>query len=127
MHEFIEGTVTEGNRIGRKLGFPTANVAIDESCGIKNGVYAARAETPYGIFQAMVSIGTRPTVTSSMQRLMEVNLFDFEGDLYGKRIRVELVEYLRAEEKYPSIEELREQIEKDKQNSLKILNNDDKQ
>lgn len=107
--------------MGRSLGFPTANLLIDPSLEIANGVYAGRvalAGKPYG---ALVNIGYNPTVPTGGKRLLEAHLLDFSGDLYGRTISVELVAFLRPEQKFASLDELRERIEQDKTEIIKIL------
>lgn len=118
----ITGRVEQGNRIGRKLGFPTANISISNKPDVRDGVYAVKVRTPDGeFFQGMANIGTRPTVTESKKRFLEVNIFGFGDDLYGKTIDVELLAYIREERTFASVEELKEQIEKDKQCVLAAL------
>ncbi len=114
----ITGTVIAGNRIGNSLGFPTANVALDAAAGpvdgLADGVYAATVTTPAGTFRAMANVGTRPTVSRSPERLLEVHLFGFSGDLYGQTLRVALHEFIRPEVKFSSLNELKQAIENDK-------------
>lgn len=121
MHIIIEGTVVSGNKIGSKLGFPTANIAMTDDMAVENGVYAATVVTEYGKFDAMVNVGTRPTVTKSTRRWLEVNLFEFNKDLYGQKIVIELLYYVRGEKTFGSVEELKAQIDRDKTQILKML------
>jgi riboflavin kinase/FMN adenylyltransferase len=102
----LEGEVVLGDQRGRTLGFPTANLAVPpERLLPANGVYAVRADRGPGV----MNVGTRPTVDGTAQRV-EVHLFDFAGDIYGERMRVELVERLRDEQRFPSLDALVAQI-----------------
>lgn len=113
----VAGTVEGGSRIGRTIGFPTANVSPEYDVVIPaNGVYAAVAHMPDGSrYEAMVNVGMRPTVTSDnvgMARI-EAHILDFSGDIYGQRISVEFVRRIRSECKFASLDELRRQLERD--------------
>ncbi|MDE5880930.1 MAG: riboflavin biosynthesis protein RibF [Muribaculaceae bacterium] len=112
----ISGTVVTGNRLGRTIGFPTANLLPHPELTIPaNGVYAAIAVLPDGSRrQAIVNIGTRPTVRRGDQRTVEAHIIDFDGDLYGQSISLVFRKRLRNEMKFKSIEALRQQIEKDR-------------
>ena len=112
----LSGAVVQGDALGRRLGFPTANVSV-ESCKLLplNGVYAAKVFLENKIFKAVVNIGVRPTVAQqASKRVVEVHLFDFDGDIYGKPLRVELIKFIRAEQKFLSLQDLKRQIENDK-------------
>lgn len=119
MNYKTSGKVTQGKKIGRTLGFPTANITLREEEEIENGVYAAKITTEGTTYKAMVSVGIRPTVGENLDRRLEAYLFDFNGDLYDKIIEVELVEFIRPEEKFPSLEALKSKIECDR---IEILN-----
>ncbi len=108
----ISGIVESGRKLGRTLGFPTANIAIDPSQRIAIGVYVSRVEIDGVWHAAVTNVGTNPTVGGNSLR-SESYIFDFEGDLYGCTIRVELLVQLRGEMKFSSIEALRQQIELD--------------
>lgn len=108
----IEGIVIGGNRLGRKLGFPTANIAIDDDLLVENGVYCSKVFVDGEEYIAMTNVGVRPSVDGS-RRLLETHLFGFEGLLYGLKLRVELYDKIRDEKKFDSVDGLREQIEKD--------------
>ena len=115
----VEGIVTPGRQIGHTIGFPTANIAVDpSSCEL--GVYRTQVkiEGIDQVFDAMSNVGYNPSVGGSELRL-ESHLFGFEGDLYGRRIWVQLVEKIRDEIRFDSVEELRAQLEKDKEIILK--------
>ncbi len=102
------GNVVHGDAIGRELGFPTANIEIDSAKEIPfDGVYAARATHKGKHYQAALSIGTKPTIHDNGERIVEVLLIGFEGDLYGEKLTVEILSYLRPQKKFPSLEELR--------------------
>lgn len=110
--QIVEGVVIGGNQLGRKLGFPTANIALSEDFAVENGVYASKAYVDGKAYAAMTNVGVRPSVDGS-KRLLETHLFGFEGVLYGLTLRVELIEKIRDEQKFSSVEELRSQIAKD--------------
>ena len=119
----IEGVVIGGNRLGRKLGFPTANIALTENSVVENGVYASRVYLESGEFYAaMTNVGVRPSVDGT-KRLLETHLFGFERSLYDSKLRVELLEKIRDEKKFSSVEELQEQISKDSTKIKEILAN----
>lgn len=109
----VRGRVERGNRIGRTLGFPTANIAV---CGDspQDGVYVAEAKVEGKLFRAVADLGYRPSVDEGTEcRRLEVHLLDFEDDIYGSEIEVRLLHRLRPELRFDSMEELREQIEAD--------------
>ena len=119
----LTGRVIQGNRLGRTIGFPTANIEIACHYSSTNGVYAARVRLDDGReFQAMANLGHRPTVTDCGALWLEANLFDFDEEIYGRTIEVNLVQKIRDERRFESIEALRQQLTKDKQQTLKILN-----
>jgi riboflavin kinase/FMN adenylyltransferase len=110
----IAGSVVHGDALGRELGFPTANLQIDPVKLIPtDGVYAAKVIHDGKHYKAALSIGTKPTVSDTGERTIEVLLLGFNGDLYGKRLTVECLRYLRPQKKYASIEELKLSIAND--------------
>lgn len=115
----VEGIVTPGRQIGQTIGFPTANIPIDEGA-CERGVYRTQVQVEgiEEVFDAMSNVGYNPSVGGSELRL-ESHLFGFEGDLYGRRIWVRLVAKIRDEIRFDSVEELRAQLEKDKEIILK--------
>jgi len=119
----LAGEVVKGEQLGRKIGFPTANLKI--SCAYKlipgNGVYACKAYLNGTSRPAMMNIGVKPTVNNQQVRNIEVHLIDFKGDLYGQHITVELIEKIREETKFPSLNDLVDQLKKDKVQSLNIF------
>ncbi len=123
-HQIIEGIVVKGKQLGRTIGFPTANIRPERWDGEgPNGVYAAWCTVDGQRHPGMLNIGRHPTVPDGAPTV-EINLFDFHDDIYGMRIVVETVEYLRGEVKFPSVEALRMQLERDRQRSIAILNGD---
>ena len=115
----VEGVVIGGNRLGRRLGFPTANIDMSQYPDIENGVYCSKVVVRGEEYVAMTNIGVRPSVDGT-RRLLETHLFGFKGLLYGLKLRVELYEKIRDEKRFSSVEELRKQIEQDAE---KIKNN----
>lgn len=109
---YIDGTVTEGEKRGRKIGFPTINLDTDWDILPKVGVYATRAYVDDDRFDSITNIGFRPTFGEN-KLLIETHLFDFSSDIYGKRVRVEFVERIRNEERFKSVDALVAQIKKD--------------
>ena len=121
MEYLIKGTVTGGNRLGRQLGFPTANVEVSMNSQIASGVYLSRITIGQKTFDGIANIGSRPTVADNQARRLEVHIFDFNGNLYGQEIVVRLDRFLRPEQKFASLELLREQIEQDKKTARELL------
>ena len=139
---FFEGEVVHGNKLGRQLGYPTANLKINDSekvmpgdgiyavyVNIKNASGEAQDMTEINTFpieiedvqyKGMMSIGFRPTVDGK-KRVIEVNVFDFNKDIYGSTVRVYVKKFLRAEVKFNTLEDLVKQIDQDKVESLKVL------
>ena len=120
--QIVEGVVIGGNRLGRRMGFPTANIAIGDDLAIENGVYCSKVYVENEEFLAMTNVGVRPSVDGS-KRLLEAHLFDFKGLLYGLKLRVELIAKIRDERKFASVDELREQIAKDSNEIKKLMAN----
>ncbi|HJZ38782.1 MAG TPA: bifunctional riboflavin kinase/FAD synthetase [Bacteroidales bacterium] len=121
---FINGTVVQGNKLGRTLGYPTANIQLNEPDKLlpRNGVYAVRVGVMNREFQGMLNIGIRPTISSQdHSRTVEVNLFDFDADIYHKPITVTFLEWLRVEKKFGSLQELKEQLAIDKEEISKLF------
>ncbi|MBX2922637.1 MAG: bifunctional riboflavin kinase/FAD synthetase [Chitinophagaceae bacterium] len=119
---FFEGIVVDGNKLGRTLGYPTANIepGNPEKLIPGNGIYAVEITVNGECFKGMMSIGIRPTIGDS-PRVIEVNIFDFDKDIYGQTVRVYVKSFLRSEEKFNTLEELKVQLAKDKEESLKRL------
>ena len=120
----LYGNVVKGFQVGRKIGFPTANLNIDYPDKLipANGVYAVRIGIPDGKhYGGMLNIGHRPTLNRPNDYSIEVNIFDFSEDLYGKTLSVELIEYVRTEKTFADIKALQSQLVKDKETIRKIL------
>lgn len=121
---FLNGTVVEGNKLGKTLGYPTANIGLSEPLKMlpRNGVYAVLVRVKGRTYQGMLNIGIRPTIAlPKHDRTIEVNLFDFQEDIYHEPIKVAFLEWIRCEKKFDSLQELTEQIAVDKSEVLKIL------
>ncbi|BBL81771.1 riboflavin biosynthesis protein RibF [Thermus thermophilus] len=106
------GVVVEGDRMGRRLGFPTANLAVHPLKVLPPGVFAVEAEGAFGRYKGVANVGTRPTLGGEERRL-EVHLLGFAGELYGEEVRVRFLKRLREERRFPSLEALRAQIAED--------------
>jgi len=135
---FFEGLVTEGNKLGRTIGYPTANLQLqtEDKLVPGNGVYAVYAAikdipgakskarssltTQHSPYKGMMNIGMRPTVDGT-KRVIEVNIFDFDEDIYGVVLRVYLKKYLRSEQKFSGLDALKEQLAKDRSHALRGL------
>ncbi|RYD98431.1 MAG: bifunctional riboflavin kinase/FAD synthetase [Sphingobacteriales bacterium] len=118
----FEGEVVHGDKLGRTIGYPTANLSYTDSDKIRlgEGVYAATAEYNGKVIHGMLSIGKRPTLNDVIERV-EINLFDFTTEIYGERLRVAVWDYLRPQEKYSSLDELKDQLHRDKENAQAVL------
>lgn len=108
----IRGRVAHGNKLGRTIGFPTANIFLNRLVTPIQGVYAVQVETPNGKFNGIANVGNRPTINGT-KPLLEVHIFDFSGDLYGKAVAVDFLHKVRNETKFESFDALKLQIEKD--------------
>jgi len=110
----ITGRVISGNKIGRDIGFPTANIPISDGDPVEDGVWAGIVTVEETVYPAMINIGRNPTVGKNMHRTLEAHLLGFEGDLYDKTLEAELLEFIRSEQKFGSLGELKEKIADDK-------------
>lgn len=108
----ISGRVAHGNKLGRTIGFPTANIMLNRLVTPIQGVYAVQVQTPFGRFNGIANVGNRPTVNGT-KPLLEVHIFDFAEKIYGQIITVSFLHKIRAETKFDSFEQLKQQIEKD--------------
>jgi len=123
---FFEGTIVKGNQLGRTIGYPTANLSIASSEKLipGNGVYAVTAQiknaNPQTIYKGMMNIGFRPTIEGTV-RVIEVNLFEFDADIYGEILQVSVRHFLRSEQKFAGLEALKEQLAKDKNTAIESL------
>ncbi len=119
---FFTGQVVHGNKIGRTIGYPTANLKShnEEKITLGDGIYAVYVTVVGKKYKGMLSIGFRPTVDDK-KRVTEVNIFDFDEEIYDQTIKVEIKKHLRNEVKFNSLDELKQQLHTDKENSLKCL------
>jgi riboflavin kinase / FMN adenylyltransferase len=124
---FFSGKVVEGNKLGRTIGYPTANLSIEDEYKLipGNGVYAAEVvvngKSSDVSLKGMMNIGVRPTVGGTINRVIEVNIFNFDADIYGQELTVFIKTKLRNEVKFNGLEELKKQLAKDKEDSLRNL------
>jgi riboflavin kinase/FMN adenylyltransferase len=110
----ISGRVVHGRKLGRKLGFATANVQLRHNRPPLSGIFAVRVSgVGAAPLPAVASLGVRPTITSSGRAVLEVHVFDYSADLYGAHVRVEFLHKIRDEEKYADLDTLKAQIERD--------------
>jgi riboflavin kinase / FMN adenylyltransferase len=117
---FITGEVIHGEKRGRDLGYPTANIRLDQNCGLKHGIYAVRVGQGERRFDGVASFGRRPTFDNGAP-LLEIFLFDFSGDLYGSRLDVAFIAFLREEMKFDSAEALVRQMDEDSRRARQRL------
>ncbi len=121
---FLQGEVVDGNKIGRTLGFPTANIRLHDSHKLipADGVYAVRAEWQGKIFKGMLSVGLRPTITTGPPgRTIEVHIFGMDADLYGEDVTIYFLKRMRDEKKFDTIEQLKDQLVKDREMAIDLL------
>ena len=111
----LSGVVVEGNHLGRTLGFPTANMTLDEPLLLipRCGVYSSIVQMEQGLLSGMTNVGVRPTLGGSGSLTVETHIFDFDEDIYCRRIRVEFLERIRDERRFPSLDALRAQLRAD--------------
>lgn len=113
----VEGVVREGKKLGREMGFPTANLYPERMPNLPYGVYATKTVVDNKEYVSVTNVGVNPTVNDTSLRV-ETYITDFEGDIYNKKIEVRFYKFLRRETKFNSIEELKKQISSDKENSI---------
>ena len=120
---FLQGTIVGGYQVGRKIGFPTANLRVDFSNKLipSVGVYAVYVYVNGQKYKGILNIGHRPTLNNGADLSVEVHILDFEGDIYHQPMRIEFIDFLRTEAKFQSTEELALQIQKDKEAALLVL------
>ncbi len=116
----VVGRVISGQRLGRTLGVPTANIALEPNNRLAHGIYAVRARIEGKIHPGVASFGVRPTVNNGPP-LLEVHLLDFEGDLYGREMQVEFIERIREERRFDSLPSLVAEMERDKKKARALL------
>jgi riboflavin kinase/FMN adenylyltransferase len=119
----MSGKVVRGNQLGRQLGVPTANINIGHYTLALSGVYAVTVEGLGAIRQGVANIGVRPTVAGVHKPILEVHLFDFEEEIYAREIKVVFQHYVRAEQKFNSLDELKTQIHTDIKTAKHYFNN----
>ncbi len=119
---FFSGAVVQGRGLGKQLGFPTANIHIEKEYKLipKNGVYVIKGSLHNDIVFGMMNIGTNPTVEGTHQSI-EAHFFDFDTDIYNENVTIEILERLRDEHKFESVELLKKQLKKDKSNAKQFL------
>lgn len=119
----LTGEIVKGKNLGEKIGFPTANLSIKENYKLlpKTGSYIVKSKLENEPVYGMMNIGYNPTVKGKTQTI-EIHFFNFNKDLYGQTIQIDVLKFLREEQKFDSVEDLKNQLEKDKQKSLKIIN-----
>jgi riboflavin kinase/FMN adenylyltransferase len=120
---FLTGIISKGKQLGRTIGFPTANLKIEENYKLipQNGVYVVKSIIDQKMVYGMMNIGYNPTVAGE-NLSVEIHYFDFDKDIYDQKIAVSILERLRPEQKFGSVDLLKEQLEKDKQIALKFIN-----
>lgn len=121
----LRGTVVDGSKIGRTLGYPTANIQIDNNLKLipAIGIYAVKVEIEGQLFHGMMSIGRRPTIEDTEKISLEVHIFEMNKNLYGQSLIIYMIERMRDEVKYNNVEELKQQLQFDEQQAKSILNN----
>lgn len=119
----LSGTVVKGQGLGKQLSFPTANLHIKESYKLipKNGVYVVCSEVNNKRVFGMMNIGTKPTVSNSKKQFIEIHFFDMDASLYDKQLKIEILERLRDEQKFDTLEDLKKQLQNDKEDSLNFI------
>jgi riboflavin kinase/FMN adenylyltransferase len=119
---FITGKVIRGDQIGRQLGYPTANIQVEEKYKLipADGIFAVKVQYAGAEYKGMAYIGSRPTI-NGMRRNIEVNLFDFDKEIYNETIRMEFLHFIRGDAKFNGLDELKAQIAKDKEDVLRLL------
>ncbi len=120
---YFSGNIVEGKKNGRAIDYPTANILIAENYKLipKNGVYIVSSEIENKRYYGMMNIGKNPTFGENEQTI-EVHFFNFDGDIYGNKIKISVIEFIRNEQKFESLQALKQQLDKDKQFSIQFLN-----
>jgi riboflavin kinase / FMN adenylyltransferase len=120
---FVQAEVRHGEKRGRELGYPTANMRLDGDCRLRHGIYAVRASISGKVVDGVASFGRRPTFDNGAP-LLETHLFDFDGDLYGQVLDVEFVGWIRGEERFDGIKALIERMNQDSIEARRLLAED---
>jgi riboflavin kinase/FMN adenylyltransferase len=117
----ILGTVTQGDNLGKKIGFPTANLSAHSEQFPPNGVYAAEARVDGELHRGVINLGVRPTVSDGKsERVLEIHLFDFNRDIYGRDVEARFLKFLRPEKKFENLDALVQQIRQDAERARKL-------
>ena len=121
-HYLLTGTVVHGDKIGRSMGFPTANIYVEHKFKLipAEGIYAVTVVVKGREYGGMLYIGKRPTLNKVEQNI-EVNIFDFNEDIYGEKIKINFIKQIRSEMKFENLEQLKAQLDRDREASLKVL------
>jgi riboflavin kinase/FMN adenylyltransferase len=122
-HYHLEGIIEHGDKIGRSIGFPTANLIVKETQKLipADGIYAVKTYLKGKLINGMMYIGNRPTISGNLEKRLEVNLFDFEEDIYNEIMKVYFMDKIRNDEKFESLELMQIQLKKDEIEAKKIL------
>lgn len=119
----LSGTVVKGDQIGRTLGYPTANIRVSEVFKLvpADGIYAVTVNYRGQVFGGMLSIGVRPTIAEGLARTIEVNIFNFDKEIYGESLEVNFIRHLRQELKFENLQALKLQLDQDREDTIKVL------
>lgn len=119
----LNGVVAHGDKRGRTIGFPTANLKIEDTTKLipGNGVYAVKVNHNGNSYKGMMNVGVKPTLGENKGISIEVNIFDFEGELYDENLKIELMDWIRDEKKFTSLEDLKQQLGEDRVKSLELM------
>jgi riboflavin kinase/FMN adenylyltransferase len=119
----LTGKIVRGEQLGRKIGFPTANIEVEDSNKLvpSNGVYAVRVSVLGHQKPGMMNIGVKPTVSSSKQKTLEVHIFDWQQDIYGEEMKIEFIDHIREEIRFDSKDQLIERLHQDRVEAESIL------
>ena len=122
----MSGQIVEGFKVGRQLGFPTANIQVNDPHKIMpgNGVYAVKADLNGRLYNGMLYIGSRPTLDNGSNITMEVNLFDFSDDIYGQQITIYFMHHIRGDIRFDSLDRLIDQLHQDQASAITLLTNE---
>jgi len=122
---FVTGTVTEGKKLGRSMGYPTANIHVDDPEKLipKTGVYFVKCDIENKEYYGMLNIGKNPTTDYDQLTKIEVNIFNFDKEIYHQEIRIHFLSFLRNEKKFDNLQQLTEQLKKDEMNCKNLINN----
>ena len=120
----LNGVVAHGDKRGRTIGFPTANLKITDTTKLLpgNGVYAVKVHHKGNSYKGMMNVGVKPTIGENKGISIEVNIFDYEGDLYDQDLKIELIDWIRDEKKFSSLENLKQQLGDDRVKAEELLN-----